>query len=92
MDKNGKTILNGRYEIIRPIGYGGMAEVFLAHDQLLDRNVAVKMLRDQFLDRVRARDSRAAGVMVTHSRSAAARADRVLELRVDGLHDVTERT
>ena len=26
-----------------------MAEVFLAHDQLLDRNVAVKMLRDQFL-------------------------------------------
>ena len=44
MDKNGKTILNGRYEIIRPIGYGGMAEVFLAHDQLLDRNVAVKML------------------------------------------------
>jgi putative ABC transport system ATP-binding protein len=35
------------------------------------------------------RDSRAAGVMVTHSRSAAARADRVLELRVDGLHDVT---
>jgi len=38
------------------------------------------------------RDRRAAGVMVTHSRSAAARADRVLELRVDGLHDVTERT
>lgn len=50
MDKNGKTILNGRYELIRPIGYGGMAEVFLAHDQLLDRNVAVKMLRDQFLE------------------------------------------
>ncbi len=49
MDKNGTTILNGRYEIIRPIGYGGMAEVFLAHDQLLDRDVAVKMLRDQFL-------------------------------------------
>ena len=36
------------------------------------------------------RDSRAAGVMVTHSRSAAARADRVLELRADGLHDITE--
>ncbi|WP_405378934.1 Stk1 family PASTA domain-containing Ser/Thr kinase [Phascolarctobacterium sp.] len=49
MDKNGKTILNGRYEIIRPIGYGGMAEVFLAHDTLLDRPVAVKMLRDQFI-------------------------------------------
>ena len=38
------------------------------------------------------RNSRAAGVMVTHSRSAAARADRVLELRADGLHDITERT
>ncbi len=37
------------------------------------------------------RDSRAAGVMVTHSRSAAARADRVLELRADGLHDITGR-
>lgn len=49
MDNNTKTILNGRYKIIRPIGYGGMAEVFLAHDELLDRNVAVKMLRDQFL-------------------------------------------
>lgn len=50
MDKKGKTILNGRYEIIRAIGYGGMAEVYLAYDQLLDRNVAVKMLRDQFLE------------------------------------------
>lgn len=44
-----KKILNDRYEIIRPVGSGGMAEVFLAHDNLLDRNVAVKMLRDQFL-------------------------------------------
>lgn len=49
MDKLEKTILNGRYKIIRPVGYGGMAQVFLAHDELLDRNVAVKMLRDQFL-------------------------------------------
>ena len=49
MDKQEKTILNGRYKIIRPVGYGGMAQVFLAHDELLDRNVAVKMLRDQFL-------------------------------------------
>lgn len=48
MDKN--TIINGRYQIIRTIGYGGMAEVFLAQDLLLDRNVAIKMLRDQFLE------------------------------------------
>ena len=37
------------------------------------------------------RDSQAAGVLVTHSRMAAARADRVLELRADGLHDITGR-
>jgi putative ABC transport system ATP-binding protein len=37
------------------------------------------------------RDSQAAGVLVTHSRTAAARADRVLELRADGLHDITGR-
>ena len=42
------TILNKRYEILRTIGQGGMAEVYLAHDILLDRNVAIKMLRDQF--------------------------------------------
>ena len=42
------TMLNKRYEIIRPIGSGGMAEVYLAKDILLDREVAVKMLREQF--------------------------------------------
>ena len=42
------TILNKRYEILRTIGQGGMAEVYLAHDILLDRDVAIKMLRDQF--------------------------------------------
>lgn len=49
MEDNSKTVLKGRYEIIRPIGSGGMAKVYLAHDLLLDRSVAVKMLRDQFL-------------------------------------------
>ena len=40
--------MNRRYEILRTIGQGGMAEVYLAHDILLDRDVAIKMLRDQF--------------------------------------------
>lgn len=44
-----EKVIKNRYEIIRPVGSGGMAEVFLAHDNLLDRNVAVKMLRDQFV-------------------------------------------
>jgi eukaryotic-like serine/threonine-protein kinase len=42
------TVLNGRYELHRPLGRGGMAEVFLARDQLLDRPVAVKVLFSEF--------------------------------------------
>ncbi|HEX3424876.1 MAG TPA: protein kinase [Acidimicrobiales bacterium] len=37
-------ILGGRYRIQRHLATGGMAEVYLAHDQLLDRPVAVKVL------------------------------------------------
>ncbi len=40
----GKRI-SGRYKILDLIGGGGMANVYLAHDMILDRNVAVKMLR-----------------------------------------------
>ncbi len=41
-------VLAGRYELGRLIGRGGMAEVYAAHDRLLDREVAVKVLRDRF--------------------------------------------
>ena len=37
--------INDRYQIIRSIGEGGMANVYLAYDPILDRNVAVKILR-----------------------------------------------
>lgn len=37
--------VNDRYEIIKNIGEGGMANVYLAHDVILDRNVAIKVLR-----------------------------------------------
>ncbi len=37
--------INDRYEVIRSIGEGGMANVYLAYDTILDRNVAVKVLR-----------------------------------------------
>ena len=44
MISRGETI-NDRYQIIRTIGEGGMANVYLAHDIILDRDVAVKVLR-----------------------------------------------
>ena len=37
--------INDRYEIIKSIGEGGMANVYLAYDTILDRRVAVKVLR-----------------------------------------------
>ncbi len=37
--------INDRYEIIRSIGEGGMANVYLGYDTILDRNVAIKILR-----------------------------------------------
>ena len=42
------TVLNGRYELHRPLGRGGMADVYLARDQLLDRPVAMKVLFPEF--------------------------------------------
>ena len=42
------TVFNDRYELHRQIARGGMADVFLARDLLLDRPVAIKVLFDQF--------------------------------------------
>ena len=43
----GKRI-SGRYKILDIIGGGGMANVYLAHDIILDRDVAIKILRLDF--------------------------------------------
>ncbi|MFT8320890.1 MAG: Stk1 family PASTA domain-containing Ser/Thr kinase [Bacillus sp. (in: firmicutes)] len=45
----GKRI-SGRYKVIDMVGGGGMANVYLAHDMILDRDVAVKMLRLDYVN------------------------------------------
>lgn len=43
-------ILGNRYELLKEIGSGGMANVYLAHCRLLNRNVAVKILKSEFVN------------------------------------------
>ena len=47
MNLEGKIIGN-RYEVITKIGCGGMATVYKARDNVLNRNVAIKVLREEF--------------------------------------------
>src|SRR3990170_2625164 len=64
MTATGKTY-GGRYEVIEKVGQGGMAEVYRARDELLGREVAVKVLNPRlstdksFVDRFR-REAQAA--------------------------------
>jgi eukaryotic-like serine/threonine-protein kinase len=43
-------ILGDRYLVVEALGGGGMAQVYLAHDEVLDRDVALKVLREQYAD------------------------------------------
>jgi eukaryotic-like serine/threonine-protein kinase len=42
------TTIAGRYELEEVVGHGGMSSVFKAHDSLLERNVALKVLHEQY--------------------------------------------
>ena len=67
-ENNERIVLNERYEIQNRIGRGGMADVFLARDVLLDRPVAIKVLFPEyatdpnFVERFRREAQSAAGL------------------------------
>jgi eukaryotic-like serine/threonine-protein kinase len=62
------TLFAARYRVVRKLGGGGMADVYLAEDQELGRRVAIKILHnryvndDQFVERFRREATHAAGL------------------------------
>ncbi|HZG62478.1 MAG TPA: protein kinase, partial [Rubrobacteraceae bacterium] len=67
-----KTLIDERYEIWDLAGSGGMADVYLAHDKVLDRPVALKLLKDhlaqnhEFVERFRYEARSAASLSHPH--------------------------
>ena len=62
------TLFDGRYRIVRKLGSGGMADVYLAEDEELGRRIAIKILNErhandeQFVERFRREAKNAAGL------------------------------
>lgn len=68
----GRTLVDDRYELQALAGSGGMADVYLAYDKVLDRYVAIKLLKDryaqdeQFVERFRREAKSAAALANRH--------------------------
>jgi serine/threonine-protein kinase len=74
-------VLGGRYQLEQRIGIGGMSEVWRAHDQVLDRPVAVKIMAPQLEGTLGDVDT--AELVRAEARSAA----RLAHPNVAGVHD-----
>jgi len=72
------SIIAGRYEILSPLGRGGMGMVYKAHDRMLDESVALKVLRSEFVN---------TGEMARRFRDEVKRARKVSHRNVCRIHE-----
>jgi serine/threonine protein kinase len=75
----------GRYQVVRLLGQGAMGRVLLAHDPILDRDVAIKLLRDDL--RIPAEQRSSLFDRMRHEARASA---RVSHPNIVALHDMGE--
>src|SRR5918911_126460 len=69
-----QQLVDNRYRLVKPLGSGGMADVFLAHDNILDRDVALKVMStryaedEEFVERFKREAQIAEALRVAHER------------------------
>jgi serine/threonine-protein kinase len=76
------NVIDNRYRIERLIGRGGMGTVYLAHDEVLDERVALKVISSLIADDP--------GAMIARFRREAAAARRISSPNVVRIHDIGE--